>query len=129
MKHTQRPPLTPLSPQTGKPTFLKIKISQKTPPKPPLFFTDLSVLLTVMRKASTLASSVLSRTLTSTLHDGSALSTIKHRFLLASLFSTTSNTGSSHSHRIFNPFFSSLGVAGALVSAAATASLSRRPPA
>ncbi|KAJ6359193.1 hypothetical protein OIU76_000835 [Salix suchowensis] len=49
----------------------------------------------------------------------------KHRFLLASLYSTTSNTGSSHSRRIFNPFSSSLGVAGALVSAAAAASLSQ----
>ncbi|KAJ6672691.1 MICROSOMAL PROSTAGLANDIN E SYNTHASE-2 [Salix viminalis] len=78
-----------------------------------------------MRRASTLASSVLSRTLTSTLHDGGALSTIKHRLLLASLYSTTSNTGSSHSRRIFNPFSSSLGVAGALVSAAAAASLSQ----
>ncbi|KAF9671305.1 hypothetical protein SADUNF_Sadunf12G0033600 [Salix dunnii] len=78
-----------------------------------------------MRRASTLASSVLSRTLTSTLHEGGALSTIKHRFLLASLYSTTSSTGSSHSRRIFNPFSSSLGVAGALLSAAAAASLSQ----
>ncbi|KAJ6881758.1 prostaglandin E synthase 2-like [Populus alba x Populus x berolinensis] len=78
-----------------------------------------------MRRASTFASSVLSRTLTPTLHEGGALSTINHRFLLVALYSTTSNTGSSHSRRIFNPFSSSLGVAGALVSAAAAASLSQ----
>jgi microsomal prostaglandin-E synthase 2 len=77
-----------------------------------------------MRRACTLASSVLSRTLTPTLHEGGALSTINHRFLLVALYSTTSNTGSSHSRRIFNPFSSSLGVAGALVSAAAAAAAS-----
>ncbi|KAJ6340250.1 hypothetical protein OIU77_008080 [Salix suchowensis] len=53
-----------------------------------------------MRRASTLASSVLSRTITSTLHDCSGLSTtsaptINHRFLHAALFGTTTSTGSS----------------------------------
>ncbi|KAI5562133.1 hypothetical protein BDE02_15G034000 [Populus trichocarpa] len=83
-----------------------------------------------MRRASTLASSVLSRTLSSTLHDCSGLSTtsaatINHRFLHAALFSTTTSTGSSNTRRIFNPFSTYLGVAGALVSAAAAASLSQ----
>uniref|UniRef100_U5FLG4 GST N-terminal domain-containing protein n=1 Tax=Populus trichocarpa TaxID=3694 RepID=U5FLG4_POPTR len=83
-----------------------------------------------MRRASTLASSVLSRTLSSTLHDCSGLSTtsaatINHRFLHAALFSTTTSTGSSSTRRIFNPFSTYLGVAGALVSAAAAASLSQ----
>ncbi|CAK7349584.1 unnamed protein product [Dovyalis caffra] len=83
-----------------------------------------------MRRASTLASSVLSRTLTSTLHEGGGLSTttaatINHRFLHAALYNTTSGTGSSNPRRISNPFSASLSVAGALVSAAAAASLSQ----
>uniref|UniRef100_A0A6N2LH75 Prostaglandin E synthase 2 n=1 Tax=Salix viminalis TaxID=40686 RepID=A0A6N2LH75_SALVM len=83
-----------------------------------------------MRRASTLASSVLSRTITSTLHDCSGLSTtsaptINHRFLHAALFGTTTSTGSSNTRRVFNPFSTSLGVAGALVSVYAVASLSQ----
>ncbi|KAJ6687356.1 PROSTAGLANDIN E SYNTHASE 2-RELATED [Salix koriyanagi] len=83
-----------------------------------------------MRRTSTLASPVLSRTITSTLHDCSSLSTtsaptINHRFLHAAFFGTTTSTGSSNTRRVFNPFSTSLGVAGALVSVYAVTSLSQ----
>ncbi|KAE8124804.1 hypothetical protein FH972_019655 [Carpinus fangiana] len=79
-----------------------------------------------MRRASTLASSVLSRTL-ATSHGGA---TVNHRLLQVALYGGSSMGGSSTRGRWFSSFSGSpvramsLGVAGALVSVAAAASLS-----
>ncbi|GLT65257.1 hypothetical protein SLA2020_376960 [Shorea laevis] len=87
-----------------------------------------------MRRASTLASSVLSNTLANA-HGGVGASTVHHRLLQVVLFCSSSTTNS-YTHRPwFSPFFSSsssgsargvcLGVAGALASVATAASLSQ----
>ncbi|GLU12899.1 hypothetical protein SLE2022_295550 [Rubroshorea leprosula] len=87
-----------------------------------------------MRRASTLATSVLSNTLANA-HGGVGASTFHHRLLQVALFCSSSTTNSYTHRRWFSPFFSSsssgsargvcLGVAGALASVATAASLSQ----
>ncbi|GKV23259.1 hypothetical protein SLEP1_g33010 [Rubroshorea leprosula] len=87
-----------------------------------------------MRRASTLATSVLSNTLANA-HGGVGASTVHHRLLQVALFCSSSTTNSYTHRRWFSPFFSSsssgsargvcLGLAGALASVATAASLSQ----
>ncbi|GMY23972.1 prostaglandin E synthase 2-like isoform X1 [Fagus crenata] len=84
-----------------------------------------------MRRASTLASSLLSRTL-ATAHEGAAVSSAvnHHRLLQVALYGSSSSTGSSYTRwwRGSPARALSLGVAGALVSAAAVQEVHAKEP-
>ncbi|WCJ42078.1 Prostaglandin E synthase 2 [Euphorbia peplus] len=84
-----------------------------------------------MRRASNLASSVLSRTFSATLHGGSNTAAVHHRLFQAALYCTSTTT---RRHHWTSGRTAALGVAGALVTVAAATSLSgevyakERPP-
>ncbi|KAJ8771901.1 hypothetical protein K2173_027078 [Erythroxylum novogranatense] len=81
-----------------------------------------------MRRASTLAYSVLSRTLAANLDGRATTSSVvafNHRPLLSALFSTDSSHGRSYGTSRLSAQTASLGVAGAFISVAAAAFLSQ----
>ncbi|XP_065850637.1 uncharacterized protein [Euphorbia lathyris] len=91
-----------------------------------------------MRRASNLASSVLSRTVAATYYGGSNTGAVHHRLFQVALYCTGSTSSRQHwTSRFCNSFSgraAALGVAGALVSVAAATSISEevyakeRPP-